>query len=111
MDTHKSLTDGDIRIASSDEELARLSGVLRQLRPAFTDDSLIAQIKVQQSDGYQVAYLERDGQVICVAGFVIGNKLAWGRHLYVDDLVTAEDSRSTGAGAQMIEWLKAYARA
>jgi len=104
------LTSNSIQIASSDQELARLSGVLRQLRPAFTNDSLIAQIKEQRRDGYQVAYLERDGKVICVAGFVIGSKLSWGKHLYVDDLVTAEDSRSTGAGAQMIEWLKDYAR-
>lgn len=98
-----------IRIASSDEDLARISGVLLELRPAFTAETLVAQIREQQRDGYTVAFLERDGEVLCVAGFVIGTKLAWSRHLYVDDLVTAKNARSTGAGASMIRWLKAHA--
>jgi GNAT superfamily N-acetyltransferase len=47
--------------------------------------------------------------VLCVAGFVVGTKLAWSKHLYVDDLVTAAQHRSRGAGAKMISWLKAHA--
>jgi GNAT superfamily N-acetyltransferase len=31
--------------------------------------------------------------------------------LYVDDLVTAERHRSTGAGTRMLDWLKAHALA
>jgi GNAT superfamily N-acetyltransferase len=99
----------NIKIAESDAELARISDVLLELRGAFTKDALIAQIKVQQREGYRVAYLESRGEVLCVAGFVVGTKLAWGKHLYVDDLVTAERHRSTGAGKQMIDWLKDHA--
>ena len=100
-----------IKIAESDAELARASDVLLELRPAFTKDALIAQIKAQQQSGYRVAYLESAGEVLCVAGFVVGTKLAWGKHLYVDDLVTAERHRSTGAGKRMLDWLKAHALA
>jgi GNAT superfamily N-acetyltransferase len=99
-----------VRIAESDADLRRVSPVLLQLRPAFDEAGLIAQIRQQSRAGYRVAYVESDGQVLCVAGFVIGTKLAWGRHLYVDDLVTAEGERSKGAGAMLIAWLKAYAR-
>lgn len=101
----------NIKIADSDAELALLSDVLLELRPAFDKQSLIDQIKAQQREGYRVAYLESAGEVQCVAGFVIGTKLAWGKHLYVDDLVTAERHRSTGAGARMMDWLRAYALA
>jgi GNAT superfamily N-acetyltransferase len=45
------------------------------------------------------------------AGFVVGTKLAWGKHIYVDDLVTAEGQRSKGAGKMMIDWLKSHALA
>jgi GNAT superfamily N-acetyltransferase len=100
----------NVKIAESDSELERLSDVLLELRPSFDKRSLIDQIKAQQRDGYRVAYLESGGEVQCVAGFVIGTKLAWGKHLYVDDLVTGERHRSTGAGARMMEWLKSYAR-
>ena len=99
----------NIKIAESDADLARISDVLLELRPAFTKDALIAQIKAQQRAGYRVAYVEEAGEVLCVAGFVVGTKLAWGKHLYVDDLVTAERHRSTGAGKQMIDWLKDHA--
>jgi GNAT superfamily N-acetyltransferase len=101
----------NIKVAESDSELASLSDVLLQLRTAFNKQSLIEQIKAQQQDGYRVAYLESAGEVLCVAGFVIGTKLAWGKHMYVDDLVTTERHRSTGAGARMIDWLKSYALA
>jgi GNAT superfamily N-acetyltransferase len=97
-------------IAESDAELERVSGVLMELRTAYRKQDLIRQIQEQQKAGYRVAYLEVDGEVRCVAGFVIGTKLAWGRHLYVDDLVTAERHRSSGAGARMIAWLASYAR-
>jgi GNAT superfamily N-acetyltransferase len=100
-----------IRLAESVEDLQRISSVLRQLRPAFDAPGLIAQIQAQQRQhGYQVAFVENEGEVLCVAGFVMGLKLALGRHLYVDDLVTADAHRSKGAGAAMIAWLKAYAR-
>jgi GNAT superfamily N-acetyltransferase len=101
--------DVSIGIAESDADLRRITPVLLELRPAFTEDTLMARIKEQQHDGYRVAYLATAGRVACVAGFRIEMKLAWGRHLYVDDLVTADVFRSTGAGARMIAWLKGHA--
>jgi GNAT superfamily N-acetyltransferase len=92
----------EIRLAESDADLERISDVLLQLRAAFDRESLIAQIEEQMHHGYRIAYAESGGEVSCVAGFVVGTKLAWGKHLYVDDLVTAESHRSTGVGSQMI---------
>ena len=84
--------------------------MLLQLRHGFDQQGLIAQIKAQQRDGYQLAYVEQDGRVLCVAGFVVGRKLAWGQHIYVDDLVTDAGHRSSGAGAALIDWLRSHAR-
>ncbi len=84
--------------------------MLLELRPAFDRDSLLAQIREQRDLGYVVAIVESDGEVLCVAGFVVELKLAWGKHIYVDDLVTAERHRSRGAGAAMIAWLREHAR-
>jgi GNAT superfamily N-acetyltransferase len=98
-----------IYIAESDAELKKISGVMLQLRPDFDGPSLISQIKEQIRLGYCVAYVESVGDVLCVAGFVVGSKLAWGKHLYVDDFVTSGHHRSKGAGAKMIAWLKDYA--
>lgn len=98
------------KLAESDAELERIAPVLLQLRSHFDERSLIERINVQQERGYQVAYVESDGEVLCVAGFVLGFKLAWGKHVYVDDLVTDASRRSSGAGKCMIDWLKSHAR-
>lgn len=99
-----------VRLLQSSEELARLSPVLRQLRPQFGEEDLIAAIERQRQHGYQLAYVEGNGRVLCVAGFVIAHKLAWGKHLYVDDLVTEASARSLGAGKLLLDWLKEHAR-
>ena len=99
-----------VELAESDSDLEKISGVLLQLRPSFDKQGLIAQIKEQQKYGYRIAYVESSGTVLCVAGFVVGTKLAWGKHIYIDDLVTDERHRSSGAGGFLIDWFKAYAR-
>lgn len=100
----------NIRVAATDQDLLSLAPVLLQLRPQYNTESLIKQIKNQQADGYQLATVEVDNSVACVAGFVMNEKLAWGKCLYVDDLVTSETMRSRGAGKAMIDWLKNYAK-
>ncbi|MFT7470250.1 MAG: GNAT superfamily N-acetyltransferase [Kiritimatiellia bacterium] len=99
-----------VRIAESIEELKLVSRVLLQLRPQYTVDTLIKQIQSQQVDGYRVAYVKDAEKVLSVAGFVMGQKLAWTKHIYVDDLVTNEAHRSTGAGKFLINWLKQFGR-
>jgi GNAT superfamily N-acetyltransferase len=100
----------EVHIAKTQQELERAATVLVQLRPAFNIASLCEQIIQQQKQGYQVAYVELDGRVVCVAGFTVNLKLAWGKSIYVDDLVSDSDTRSVGAGKHMIEWLKMYAK-
>ncbi len=98
-----------VHIAGDERELKRIAPVMLELRDHFDTDGLIAQIRRQQQDGYIVAYVEEDGEVLAVAGFVITSKLAWHKHLYVDDLVTTAASRSRGAGRRLMDWLKQYA--
>jgi GNAT superfamily N-acetyltransferase len=60
--------------------------------------------------GYRLAYVEDASRVAAVAGFRILECLAWGKFLYVDDLVTDEGSRSKGHGRELLRWLAAHAR-
>lgn len=100
----------EVKIANSDAELHRIAPVLLQLRPDFTVESLIAQIKRQARGGFQIAYLEAEGRPVCVAGFIPCEKLAWGKSLYIDDLVTDEACRSRGTGKFMLDWFKDFAK-
>ena len=99
-----------VHLVETEERLHSACAVLTQLRVKLSPEKLLVQVREQLKDGYRLACVEQEGRVICVAGFVIGTKLAWGRHLYVDDLVTDENSRSTGAGSLLLHWLKGFAR-
>ncbi len=101
-----------VKLAESTEQLELICPVLLQLRPQYSQEALIEQILLQQKGGYRVAYVldENKDEVLSVAGFVMGQKLAWQKHIYVDDLVTNEAHRSTGAGRLLIDWLKQYGR-
>ena len=101
----------EVKLASSDAELSIIAPVLLELRTHFENpETLITQIKQQQQAGYQLAYVKSGNEVLCVAGFVIALKLAWEKHVYVDDLITSANSRSTGAGKLMIDWLKQFCK-
>jgi GNAT superfamily N-acetyltransferase len=100
-----------IALAVTDEEIRRCYGVLVQLRPHLGVTQLVAQVRRQQKEGYHLAYLAVDGVVRSVAGYRYGEYLAWGRILYVDDLVSDAAVRGSGCGQQLIEWLMAQARA
>lgn len=99
-----------VLLLESDTELDAVGEVLLQLRPQYDLTNLKSQIKKQQKTGYQIAYVTDNSGVLAVAGFVVGEKLAWGKHIYIDDLVTSESHRSTGAGSVLISWFKQYAK-
>ena len=90
------------------EDFDPVMDVLIQLRPTFNRESITAQVKKQLEQGYRVVYVKSEGKILAAAGFVVGEKLAWGKHIYIDDLITIESHRSKGAGALLINWFKRY---
>ena len=99
-----------IHLAESDSRIAACYPVMQLLRPHLQEDEFISRVRAQQSDGYRLALTEVDGVAVAVAGFRLAENLAWGRFLYVDDLVTGQEHRSRGIGSQMLDWLREYAR-
>jgi GNAT superfamily N-acetyltransferase len=100
-----------IREAESDELVLRCFSVMHELRPHVGREDFLARIRRQMAGGYRIAFLEMDGEVRAVAGFRFAEMLAWGKTMYVDDLVTAEASRGTGCGSRLFDWLVEKARA
>jgi GNAT superfamily N-acetyltransferase len=106
-DTETTLT---ISHAQTPEAIARCHPVISQLRPHLTADAFKEQALRQMGDGFALLYAESNGAVAGVAGYRITENLAWGRFLYVDDLVTDEAWRSQGIGSALLDFLMAEAR-
>jgi hypothetical protein len=100
-----------IRLAQTPEEILRCFGLMMDLRPHLLEGEFVARVRRQQEEhGYQLAALEENSTLRAVAGFRISESLAWGRFLYVDDLVTAMGARFRSYGQQLLDWLLAQAR-
>ncbi len=96
-----------IRELVDEGDVRRSYDVMRELRGNLSEDDYVAQVARQRGEGYRLAVVEdeKDGTMTAAAGFRIREMLFQGRHLYVDDLVTAETERSKGHGDALLTWL------
>ena len=95
--------------ADSDRDIAECYEVMAELRPHIPREQFLPLVRSMQADGYRLACIRDDGRVVAVAGYRFGTNLFCGRHLYVDDLVTADSERSKGHGRELLAWLRALA--
>lgn len=91
--------------------LADVLPVLLELRPHLTPKSFDAIYREGHRQGLRFLAAYVDGRCIAVAGWrLVVTTHADGTKLYVDDLVTAANERSHGAGKALITELTARAR-
>lgn len=87
---------------------------MRALRPGLVDrDDFIREVdERQRPSGYRlIASLpNQEDSAVAVAGFRLGHNLAWGRHLYIDDISTLPAARKQGHARLLLEWLTDEAR-
>jgi GNAT superfamily N-acetyltransferase len=84
---------------------------MRELRPLFQEpEQFVERVLRQRKEGYQLAFVESEGEVCAVAGYRFLESLFSGKFLYVDDLVTRERDRSRSFGGQLLDWLVEQAR-
>lgn len=101
----------EICFAESEEQIRACYPVMQQLRPHLDDEQkFIAQVKRQIEEGYNLAYLQEKGSVRSVAGFRFLEFLAWGRVLYIDDLISDATARKNGYGGRLLKWVIQQAR-
>ena len=86
---------------------------LLELRPQRAPvETVVALADRQRAAGYRLVGSFEPGEddAAAVAGFRVQENLAWGRHLYVDDLSTRADRRGRGHGGALMRWLGREAR-
>jgi GNAT superfamily N-acetyltransferase len=88
-------------------ETGRAYAAMCELRQDLTDEAAFVRHvdEVQRPEGYRLAGAVVGDEVVAVSGFRLGHNLAWGRHLYVDDLSTAAVARGQGHARELLTWL------
>jgi GNAT superfamily N-acetyltransferase len=87
--------------------------VFAQLRPQLSgEEEFVARWRAQVPEGYRILFVAEGGEggaVQAAAGFRIMTTLAWGRSLYLDDLVAAGAVRGRGLGFALLSRLREVA--
>jgi GNAT superfamily N-acetyltransferase len=101
-----------VHIAQTDDQVRACYATMRELRPHLADaDDLLARVRRQRDHGLLLAYVEHKGEAVACAGYRITEFLAWGKVMYVDDLVSRETDRHQGHGKVLLGWLIEQAQA
>ncbi|KJC60394.1 hypothetical protein UP10_13415 [Bradyrhizobium sp. LTSPM299] len=84
-------------------EIAACWPIMRLLRSQLTSQySFVQQVLRQRLDGYHLLAATTGGVIVALAGWRIQENFVFGRHVYVDDLVTEENLRGTGLGSHLL---------
>jgi len=93
----------------TDAAIAACYDVMAELRPHVSREEFLPVVHALRDDGLRLACIRAEGRIVAVAGYRISTNLFYGKHLYVDDLVTADSVRSKGYGKELLAWLRALA--
>lgn len=101
-----------IKTLESEAEILASFEVMKELRNHLEKESYVSSIReLGAMANYMLLGLFEDGVIQAVAGFRISKSLAWGKYLYIDDLVTLATNRSAGHGKKLLDWLKDFGKA
>ena len=102
-----------VREALTDADIRRVYPVMRELRPHVASaDEFLARVRRQQAgSGWRLVYVEDAGAPVAAAGFRVSEWLAWGKALYVDDLICLESHRGKGFAESLMRWMEEQGRA
>ena len=95
-----------IRKLESVNALKAAWDVMKQLRPHLDLEQFLNLYAEAREEGYRLVGLFDSQELKCVAGYRFMTMLVYGKSLYVDDLVTTENGRSSGYGRLMLQWLE-----
>jgi GNAT superfamily N-acetyltransferase len=99
-----------VEVPPGDPRLASVYPVMRELRTELTEAQFHERYAAGAERGYRIAAVFDGEECRAAAGYRLFTNFVDGKHLYVDDLVTAERWRSHGYGRLLNEYLVERAR-
>ncbi|MDD4976786.1 MAG: GNAT family N-acetyltransferase [Bacteriovorax sp.] len=92
-------------------DLERCFPILKELRPSLTlSEYIFIYDQAHRTDGYEIVAIEENGKILSVMGYRILYDFVRGKHIYIDDLVSTEEARSKGLGAELLFYAESVAK-
>ena len=96
----------DIKQADSDAAIKQCFPVLKILRPHLDETTFVQLIQDMRSKGYRLIYIEENDEAVAVCGYRFTQHLAWGKPVYIDDLITMPRVRKKGYAGKLLDAVK-----
>jgi GNAT superfamily N-acetyltransferase len=100
----------EVLAAGTDADILACFAVMKVLRPHLDEASFVSRVRRQEAQGYRLVAGRNEDRIVAAAGYRLAEFLAWGKVLYIDDLITDPAQRGHGFGGVMMDWLIARAR-
>ena len=94
----------------SNEELLKGFYVMKQLRTHLNEDTYLNLISDMRKEGYKMFALYVDEEIASVAGVIKLTNLYYGKHIWVNDLVTDINKRSNKYGEKILSFINEWAK-
>jgi GNAT superfamily N-acetyltransferase len=95
----------NIQFAQTPSEIKKCWYVFSLLRPHLQENTFVEKVTEMFSEGYQIAYIEEDGEVVSAIGFRYLQMLFNGRQIYIDDLTTSDKVRGKGYASDLLDFV------
>lgn len=99
-----------IKLAQTAADILKCRAAILALRPHLADMDLVPLVQSMQAEGYQLAFVETDGQAAAICGYRYLQFLFCGKHFYIDDLSTLEAYRGHGYGSALLDFVAEEAK-
>ena len=99
-----------VELSPGDDRLDAVYPVMRELRTELSEEQFHERYEAGHPLGYRLAAVFDEGECRAAAGYRLFTNFVSGKHIYVDDLVTAEQWRSHGYGRALNDYLAGRAR-
>jgi GNAT superfamily N-acetyltransferase len=99
-----------VEVPPGDERVGSVFGVMRELRPHLDEHEFNRLYVASHPEGYRMVAIFDGEECRACAGYRLMTNLVSGYHMYVDDLVAAEQWRSRGYGRLLNKYLVELAR-
>jgi len=100
----------DIVELTAESDLRAAFPVMRQLRSHLDEDRYLALLRTMMPRGYRLLAVRDGGRIVAVAGIEVRTALHFGRHVWVNDFVTAAEARSHGYGRVLLAHVEELGR-
>lgn len=94
----------------NNEELLKAFPVMKQLRTHLIEETYLNLILDMKKEGYKIFALYVDEEIVAVAGVIKLTNIYYGKHVWVNDLVTDINKRSNKYGQILLSFINKWAK-